>query len=87
MEVCVLCVCVCADVCVCACIRPHAGSLAHFCDTACSFRDSKFYLTQKREGSHGEEHLMVHAQDLDNAELDLGVSAVEINKARKTYGF
>ena len=28
---------------------------------------------------------MVHAQDLDNAELDLGVSAVEINKARKTY--
>jgi len=52
--------------------------------SADDFKDSKFYLTQTREGARGEEHLMVHAQEMEDAELDLGEGAVEINKARKT---
>ena len=53
------------------------------------FRDGKFYLAREREGARGEEHLMVHAQEMDDAELDLGAAlgtkgAVEVSKSRKT---
>jgi hypothetical protein len=56
----------------------HSGSGA-------AFRDPAFYLERERAGDRGERHLMVHAQaQMEDAELDLGDMATEINKGRKT---